>query len=176
MKADLEKGWFAAGGRRPVTLFAFMPGAPGFDIGMSNYGIAGPSGFRYAFLMTAEEDYPRQLKACRIIGTLLLLVSGLSLLGMSLKISFHTSVFESMVEGGKESYPPITIFLIKFQFPLMSLMAFVLMGSLWGLWMARRVSTLIYIAGAVFAFFIVVSAMIELGMQQPLITYTRKFR
>ncbi len=125
--------------------------------------------------MTAEEDYPRQLKACRIAGTVLLLVSGISALGMYFKISLYTAIFESMVTGGADAMPRLTVFLIKYQNPLMGFMALVILSTLWGLWMAKRLSTLIYLAGVVFAFFAGMIAVFYLGMQQPLSTLITKF-
>jgi hypothetical protein len=126
--------------------------------------------------MSADEDYPRQIKACRICGTVLVLVFGTSILGMILKIRLYTTVFESMVEGGSSSLPPITGLLIQYRIPLMALIVLVMMSTLWGLWLARRLSTFIYLAGAVATFFALLAALIELGMHQPLLTIITKFQ
>lgn len=126
--------------------------------------------------MTAEEDYPRQLKACRICGTVLLLISGTQALMMTLTISKYIALFEHMVEGGIDAMPLLTKFLIENQTPLLGLIAMVILGSFWSLWMSRRLSTMIYLAGGVLAFFVGINAVIELGMQQPLTTIISKFQ
>lgn len=126
--------------------------------------------------MTAESDYPRQLKAGRIAGSVLVLALGIPALGMSHKLNQILSVFDSMVEGGAASLPSLTKFLIQNQIPLMGLISLVMMGTIWGLWMSRRLSTLIYLAGAVSAFFAILTGLIDQGIQQPLITIITKFQ
>ena len=126
--------------------------------------------------MTAEEDYPRQLKAIRICGTVLLLISGTQALAMSLKIKTYMAIFENMVEGGVDSMPRLTKFLMQNQTALLGLILMAIIGSLWGLWLSRRLSTMIYLAGGMFAFFVLINTVIELGMQQPLTTIITKFQ
>ncbi len=126
--------------------------------------------------MSADEDYPRQIKACRICGTVLVLVFGTLVLVKTLKIRFYTTVFASMVEGGITALPMITRPLNQYQIPLMALIVLVMMSTIWGLWLARRLSTLIYLAGAVATFFALLAALIEIGMHQPLLTIMTRFQ
>jgi hypothetical protein len=126
--------------------------------------------------LTAEADYPRQITACRICGTGLILIFGASALGQAYRIPKYVQIMDSMVEGGHDALPPITKFLIQNQLPLMGAIALLMMGSTWGLWMSRRLSAMIYLCGASVALLWIFTLLIGHSMQQALIPVIVKFR
>jgi hypothetical protein len=125
--------------------------------------------------MTPEEDYPRLLKVSRISASLLLLLFGGSATLPLLNISAYAGVFESMVEGGRQSLSALTLFFIEYQFPLIGAMSMVVMAALWLIWMSPRLSTIMLTTAMALVVMGLTTGLVSYAMQQPLLKVIRNF-